>query len=60
MKTTIFLMIAATAILSGCASSSLMPYDDNFKCRLSKKEQGMCGTMGQVHIQIIKEQEGDK
>lgn len=57
MKTAIFLMVAAIFMLSGCASS-LMPYDDNFKCRISKKEQGMCGTMGQVHEQIIKEQEG--
>jgi len=36
-----------------------MPYDDQFECRLSKKEKGMCGTMSQVHDEIIKEEGGE-
>lgn len=59
MKTAIFLLLVAITMFSGCVSS-LMPYDDNFECRLSKKEKGMCGTMGQVHKQIIKDQEGEQ
>lgn len=53
------LLIMTVILMSGCSTSSLMPYDDQFECRLSKKEKGMCGTMGQVHDEIIKEEGGE-